>query len=34
MAGMPVVSKPTERPEMMFVATPVFDASAICLTGR
>ncbi len=29
-----VVSKPTATPEMMFVAGPVFDASAISRTGR
>ena len=29
-----VVSKPTAMPEMMFVAGPVLDASAISLTGR
>ena len=34
MAVTPVVSKPTATPEMMFVAGPVFDASAISWTGR
>ena len=29
-----VVSKPTAVPEMMFVAGPVLDASAISRTGR
>jgi len=29
-----VVSMPTETPEMMFVAGPVLDASAMDLTGR
>ena len=29
-----VVSKPTAVPLMMFVAGPVFDASAISRTGR
>ncbi len=29
-----VVSKPTAVPEMMFVAGPVLEASAISLTGR
>ena len=29
-----VVSKPTAVPAMMFVAGPVFDASAISRTGR
>ncbi len=29
-----VVSKPTARPEMIVVAGPVFDASAISFTGR
>ena len=29
-----VVSKPTAMPEMMFVAGPVLDASAISRTGR
>jgi hypothetical protein len=29
-----VVSKPTATPEMMFVAGPVRDASAISRTGR
>ena len=33
-AGRPVVSNPTEIPEMMLVAGPVLDASAISLTGR
>ena len=34
MAVTAVVSKPTETPLMMFVAGPVFDASAISRTGR
>ena len=34
MAGSAVVSKPTAMPEMMFVAGPVRDASAISCTGR
>ena len=29
-----VVSKPTARPEMIVVAGPVLDASAISFTGR
>ncbi len=29
-----VVSMPTDTPEMMLVAGPVLDASAISLTGR
>ena len=29
-----VVSNPTARPEMMVVAGPVFEASAISFTGR
>jgi hypothetical protein len=34
MAVTKVVSKPTAVPEMMFVAGPVFEASAISRTGR
>ncbi len=34
MAVTNVVSKPTAVPEMMFVAGPVLDASAISRTGR
>ena len=34
MAVTKVVSKPTAVPEMMFVAGPVLDASAISRTGR
>ena len=34
MAVTAVVSKPTAVPAMMFVAGPVFDASAISRTGR
>ena len=34
MAVTKVVSKPTAVPLMMFVAGPVFDASAISRTGR
>ena len=33
-AAAPVVSKPTEMPEMMLVAGPVREASTIYLTGR
>ncbi len=34
MAVTAVVSKPIAVPAMMFVAGPVFDASAISRTGR
>ena len=34
MAVMPVLSKPTAKPEMMFVAGPVREARAISCTGR
>jgi hypothetical protein len=33
-AAAPVVSKPTEMPEMMLVAGPVRDASMMSFTGR